>query len=100
MIRWLQGKKTYIGAAAIAVAATVLFFRGQVDTPTFSIALGASVAIAGLSAKLNRYLPDMVMALEDVQQKNYKGAAAIAVGDVAAAAGTQSAPTNASSLRR
>jgi hypothetical protein len=86
MIQWLQGKKTYIGAGAIAIAAIVFFFLHQISAPTLSMALGAAVAISGLSAKLNRYLPDIVEALEDVQQKKYQAAAGVVEKDASDAA--------------
>jgi 4-amino-4-deoxy-L-arabinose transferase-like glycosyltransferase len=81
MIKWLEGKKTYIAAAAIAIAAGVFFFLNRLSAPDFTMALGAAASIAGLSAKLNRYLPDIVQGLEDVKAKNYGAAAGIAVKD-------------------
>jgi hypothetical protein len=71
MVKWLQGKKTYIGAGILAAAAIAGFFLGQLDLDKLAMVLGSAIAMAGLSAKLNRYLPDAVQALEEIKNKDF-----------------------------
>jgi hypothetical protein len=74
----------YIGAAAIAAGALVFFFLGQLDAPSLTMALGAALSVAGLSAKLNRFLPDVLAVAQDLKDKNLKGALVVVVDDSAA----------------
>jgi hypothetical protein len=85
-LKWLQGKKTYIAAGALAVASTLFFFQGLLDAPSLTLMLSVAAGMAGLSAKLNRYLPDVATIAEDVKAKNYKAAESVVATDVAAAA--------------
>jgi hypothetical protein len=92
IVNWLRGKKMYLGAAGIGIAAIVFFFLGQLDGPSLAYALGAAIAIAGLSAKLNRYLGDIVTGLQDLKDKNLKAALGLAASDAAAATSSSGAP--------
>jgi hypothetical protein len=86
MLKWLQGlqgKKTYIGAGILAAAAIAGFFLGQLDLDKVAIVLGSAIGMAGLAAKLNRYLPDVVQALEEIKKKDF-GKLIITGGKVAA----------------
>jgi hypothetical protein len=93
MIKWLQGKKTYIGALAIATAVTAGYFYGLVSATDLAVGLGVAVSVAGLSAKLNRYLPQVVSGIEEVKQGQYSVAAGTAVGIGAEATGVGGTPS-------
>jgi hypothetical protein len=83
MVKWLQGKKTYIGAGILAAAAIAGFFLGKIDADQLAMLLGSAIAMAGLSAKLNRYLPAIVEASEEIKKKDF-GKLIITGGKIAA----------------
>jgi hypothetical protein len=70
MIQWLQGKKTYIGGAVLALPAIYLFMTGKMEAPQLLMVLGAALMVAGLGAKLQRFLPGIVQMLQDLKNKN------------------------------
>jgi hypothetical protein len=55
-MKWLTGKKTYIGAAGLAVTGVVSFWFGAIDATTLSSMLSGSLIAVGLGHKLDRYL--------------------------------------------
>ena len=65
---FLKGKKTYIGAALIAFGAAAGFIWGPLDAHQLTIAFGVALAITGLGSKLERYLPIIVRALEELKR--------------------------------
>lgn len=93
IVNWLRGKKMYIGAALIAIGAFVSFFTGKMDAATLVIALGVAGAVAGYSAKANRFLPDVAAIAQALKDKNLKGALGIAVSDAAEITGAGAPPS-------
>jgi hypothetical protein len=90
IVKWLQGKKTYIGAAVIAIAVIVGFFYGVVSADSLAIGLGAAISVAGMAAKTERYLSAGVAILTDIKGRQYSAAATEAVGIAAQASGSTS----------
>jgi hypothetical protein len=82
MIQWLQGKKMYLAAIGIAIAAIVFFFLNQLDAQGLTMYLLAAAAVCGLSAKLNRFLPDIVLGVSDLKSKDFKGALTVGASDL------------------
>jgi hypothetical protein len=72
----LQGKKTYISAAALALVAIVGWWLGAVDNTNASALLCAAGALAGLGAKSQRTAEAVLDALQEikyVQQAHAEG---------------------------
>jgi len=68
-MKWLEGKKTYLGAAALAAGAIAAFWFGEINGAQLTMVLGLALAAAGLGDKLQRYLPFVVSALEELKQR-------------------------------
>ena len=69
MWNWLTGKKTYIGAACIALAALAGFWAGVVDGTQLGEALGTALAIVGLGHKFDRQIDIFVEAMEAAKER-------------------------------
>lgn len=63
---WLQGKKTYIVAGLAVVATAVLLWFGYASPEQAVTLLTIAAGLAGLSAKLNRWLPQIATAAAGV----------------------------------
>lgn len=68
MREWLQGKKTYIGAALMVVCAAVGWWMGIVNGANTLSVFAAAFSVAGLGAKANRYGELTLTALEEVKR--------------------------------
>jgi hypothetical protein len=97
MLKWLTGKKTYIGAAGLAIAAIAGFWFGAIDATQLGEALSVGFAIVGLGHKYDRLIADVVAALEAAKQKSeatatVSGAAVSASSSSAAVSTSADAP--------
>jgi hypothetical protein len=95
MLKWLTGKKTYIGAAGLAIAAIVGFWFGAIDATQLGEGLSVAFAIVGLGHKYDRLIADVVDALEAAKQKSeaaVSGAAVSASSSSAAVSTSADAP--------
>jgi hypothetical protein len=61
---WLDGKKTYIAAGALAILGAVLILNGDTGTGMESILVGA--ALAGLGDRANRHQAEILAAVQDI----------------------------------
>ena len=64
MLKWLTGKKTYLGAAALAAITIASFWFGALDASQLGEALAIALAIVGLGHKFDRQKDALVEALE------------------------------------
>jgi hypothetical protein len=74
--KFLQGKKTYISAAALALVAILGWWLGAVDNTNASALLCAAGALAGLGAKSQRTAEAVLVALgnlRDAQDAHARG---------------------------
>ncbi len=55
MLKLLEGKKTYIGAAIIAISGLAGYHYGAIPIEGATAMLGAACATAGLGNKCDRY---------------------------------------------
>jgi hypothetical protein len=85
-MKWLTGKKTYIGAAVLALAAIVGFWYGAIDGVQLTQALGVAFAIVGLGHKADRQIAAAVAALEAAKAAR-TDAASVSGAAVSTAAG-------------
>jgi hypothetical protein len=65
--KFLQGKKTYISAAALALVAILGWWLGAVDNTNASALLCAAGALAGLGAKSQRTAEAVLVAISDLR---------------------------------
>jgi ketopantoate hydroxymethyltransferase len=63
MLKWLTGKKTYIGAVALALAAIAGFWFGAVDAEQLTALLSIAAIAVGLGHKGDRQVALLVEAL-------------------------------------
>ncbi|HEX5234152.1 MAG TPA: hypothetical protein VFW25_02350 [Silvibacterium sp.] len=63
---WLVGKKTYIVAGAVALAALAGVFFGKLSFAQATALLGFAGAIAGLGAKIDHHAAQVTAVLTDV----------------------------------
>ncbi|HEX7289467.1 MAG TPA: hypothetical protein VF532_25005 [Candidatus Angelobacter sp.] len=92
---WLQGKKTYICAAALAVIGCAGYFAGALDGATASAVLCAAGGVAGLGAKWQRAADSILVALNNVRDAQALAAAQhkpVDVKQLAAAVAKEIAP--------
>jgi hypothetical protein len=68
-VQWLQGKKTYIGAAIMVLAAVVGWWFHLVSDPELVSICAAAFAMCGLGARSTRYGELTLQALERVQMR-------------------------------
>jgi hypothetical protein len=66
---WLTGKKTYIGAAALAVTGLVSFHYGTIDATTLSAMLSGSLVAAGIGHKFDRQIQGITDFLASQRKK-------------------------------
>jgi hypothetical protein len=55
-MQWLTGKKTYIGAAAMAATSLVSFWYGKSDATTLFQMLSGALVVVGIGHKFDRQL--------------------------------------------
>jgi len=72
---FLQGKKTYIGAAALALVAILGWWYGVVNATVASGMLAAAFSVAGLGAKSQRTADAVLTVLAEVRDAQAKAAA-------------------------
>lgn len=65
-MKWLTGKKTYIGAAGVAITAVVGFWLHTIDRTMATALLFAAFSQMGLGLKVDRYIE---IAIGVLQQK-------------------------------
>jgi hypothetical protein len=68
-MKWLTGKKTYIGAGIFAAAAVAAFWYGQIDGTQLTAALGIALSVVGLGHKFDRQIAVGVALLEAQKAK-------------------------------
>ena len=66
-MNWLTGKKTYFGAAALALTAVGGFWFGSLDANTMTALLSAALITVGLGHKFDRYLDMGVILIENAK---------------------------------
>jgi hypothetical protein len=92
---WLQGKKTYMCAAALAVTGCAGYYSGALPGATASAVLCAAGGLAGLGAKSQRTADSVLAALNDVRDAQARAAAQhkpVDVKALAAAVAKEMAP--------
>lgn len=55
-MKWFTGKKTYIGAAALAITLIAGFWYGTVDGTTLAAGLSTVMIVIGFGHKYDRYI--------------------------------------------
>ena len=58
-VNWLTGKKTYFGAAAMAITALVSFHYGTIDATTLSAMLSGALVAVGIGHKFDRQIQSL-----------------------------------------
>jgi hypothetical protein len=66
VLSWVQGKKTMIGGALIAIAAIVAIWMGVMSPESGLTLVGAGIAVIGFADKANRHQAELLAALEGV----------------------------------
>ena len=66
---WLKGKKTYLGAAGLAITGLAGFWFDVYDLGTAGLILSAALAAAGLGGKLDRHRDLVLKFLESQKSK-------------------------------
>ena len=66
---WFTGKKTYFGAAALAVTGLVSFHYGTIDATTLSAMLSGSLVAVGIGHKFDRQIQGITDFLASQRQK-------------------------------
>lgn len=85
MIKWLQGKKTYISAAVLLLTAVVGWWFGAINGTEATGMIAGAFGLAGLGARSARYAQMTFAALEDVKQAARSGQKLDAVAEIRAA---------------
>lgn len=67
-MNFFTGKKTYIGAAILALAACAGYYVGSFDGPTTTLFLGTALTAAGLGSKVQRYAPAILASLQEIKK--------------------------------
>lgn len=67
MLTWLTGKKTYIGAAALAITLIAGFWLGTIDATTLAAGLSTVLIIVGFGHKYDRYIAGLVAILQEAK---------------------------------
>ena len=75
LVKFLQGKKTYLSAFVVAMAALCGWWYGVLDNTQAIAILGTASGLAGLSAKNERYGQMILTAMDDVRQAQQRSAA-------------------------
>jgi hypothetical protein len=90
----LQGKKTYISAAALALAAILGWWLGAIDNTNSLALLSTAGALAGLGAKSQRTAEAVLVTLENIrdEQEAHARGQKIDVAKVAGEIAKQIAP--------
>jgi hypothetical protein len=73
MKTWLQGKKTYFGAAGLFLAAVLGWWFGTVNEAQAAGMIAAAFGLVGLGARSTRYAELTLAALEEVKQSAAAG---------------------------
>jgi len=68
-MKWLEGKKTWIGAGLLAVAAVAGYWFGALDGTVATAMLGFALTAVGLGDKADRYVPQILAALDNLRAK-------------------------------
>jgi hypothetical protein len=56
VLNWLTGKKTYIGAAAMAATGVASFWYGKIDATTLAAMLSGALVTVGIGHKFDRQI--------------------------------------------
>lgn len=72
-MKWLEGKKTWIGALLLIAAGVAGFLWGPLDLTTAGIVIGAGFSVIGLGDKLQRFLPLLLEVLRAMKQEARRG---------------------------
>jgi hypothetical protein len=63
---WLEGKKTMIGGALIAIGGLVAVWMGVISPESGLTLVGAGIAVIGFADKANRHQEELLAALKGV----------------------------------
>ena len=68
MIKWLQGKKTYISATVLLLTAVIGWWFGAINGTQSTGMIAGAFGLVGLGARSTRYAELTFAALEDVRK--------------------------------
>lgn len=71
MLKWFEGKKTYIGLALAVMAAAYAWWTGIIDGPMFVMIVGGAVAFFGVADKFRgeRFAQLMLTVMEQLKRR-------------------------------
>ena len=69
-MKWLEGKKTLIGAGALAAVGAAAYWQGYIDGVTCAELAAAALIVWGLGDKADRYAKLLMGALEKAKEKH------------------------------